>query len=176
MLLRHILLSISLDNSATVCSAGLTFLVKSLPYIAIYDRERLRFFIPRLLATLSRVLTWRERYPTFYGAEDDPLDPQLERELVEITHKRLSVRPDFQWQRLETTFSGITSHLPDPRPFFSMLYYLYPSNVLKFLRGPVEYLISYNLDSPYMEGWNQALDEDEIRRKSEVRRRLGRFL
>ncbi|EKM83057.1 hypothetical protein AGABI1DRAFT_118451 [Agaricus bisporus var. burnettii JB137-S8] len=167
VLLRHILLSISLDNSATVCSAGLTFLVKSLPYIAVYDRERLRFFIPRLLGSLARVLTWKERYPTFNGADNDPPDQQLERELVEITHKRLHVRPDFKWQRLEMTFSGITSHIPDPRPFFSMLYYLYPSNVLKFLRGPVEYLISYNLDSPYMEGWNQALDEDEIRRKSE---------
>lgn len=176
VLLRHIMLSISLDNSSTVCTAGLTFLVKTLPYIAVYAREQLRFFLPRLLAALARVLTWKERYPALPGAGDEPPDPQLERELVEITHKRLNVRPDIQWQRLEMTFNATTSLPPDARPFFSMLFYLYPSNVLRFLRSPVAYLISYNLDSPYMEGWKDALEEDEIRRKSEVRDRMNSFL
>jgi hypothetical protein len=170
--MRHLLLSIVLDNSSTVCSAGLTFLVKSLPYFAVYAREQLRYYLPRLLSVLARILCWKERYPIIPEAGDGPPDAQLERELAEITQKTLHVRPDLEWQRLEMTFSSTTSLPPNPRPFFSLLFYLFPSNVLRFLRNPVESLTSYNVDSPYMESWKEAFDENEIRRKAEVRPRL----
>ncbi|KAJ3568873.1 hypothetical protein NP233_g5417 [Leucocoprinus birnbaumii] len=166
-LFRYLLLSIVLDSSSTVCSAGLTFVVKSLPYLAVYARDQLRFWLPRLLFILARILCWKERYPIMPEAGDGPPDPQLERELSEITQKTLHVRPDLKWQRLDMTFSSTTSHPPNPRPFFSLLYYLFPSNVLRFLRGPVQCLESFQVQSPYIENWKDALDEDEIRRKSE---------
>ncbi|KXN82608.1 hypothetical protein AN958_02459 [Leucoagaricus sp. SymC.cos] len=166
-LMRYLLLSISLDNSSTVCSAGLTFLVKTLPYFAVYAREQLRFYVPRLLAILARVLCWKERYPIIPEAGDGPPDPQLEKELADITQKNLHVRPDLEWQRLEMTFSSTTSLPPNPRPFFSLLFYLFPSNVLRFLRSPVESLVAYSVDSPYVGSWKGAFDEDEIRRKAE---------
>lgn len=167
-LLDTIILSIFLDDSSTTCTAALTFLAKSLPYFAVYARERLRLLLPRLLAALARVLCWKGRYPTFPEAGDGPPDPQLEQELAEITQKHFHVRPDIPWQSLEMTFDATTSHPPDSRPFFSILFYLYPSNVLKFLRTPTAYLTSFNVDAPYAESWKDAFDEDEIRRKSEV--------
>lgn len=102
------------------------------------------------------------------GADGDSPDPQFERELAGITQKILHVRPDLEWHRLEMTFSSMVSLPPNSRPFFSFLYYLYPSNVLGFLRDPVMFLVSYGIDSPYMESWKDAFDEDEVRRKSEV--------
>lgn len=152
-----------------MCTAGLTFLAKSLPYFAVYAREQLRLLLPRFLAVLARVLCWKERYPTFPEAGDGPPDVQLEKELAEITQKNLHIRPDIQWQRLEMIFNATTSHPPDSRPFFSTLFYLYPSNVLKFLRGPVAYLNSFNVETPYVESWKEAFEEDEIRRRCEVR-------
>ncbi|KAF9452301.1 hypothetical protein P691DRAFT_805185 [Macrolepiota fuliginosa MF-IS2] len=166
-LLTALLRSIFLDNSSTLCTAGLTFLAKTLPYFAVYAREKLRYFLPRFLAVLARVLCWKERYPTLPGAGDGPPDAQLERELSEITQKKLHIQSDIQWQRLDMSFNATTSHPPDSRPFFSTLFYLYPSNVLKFLRGPVEYLDSFGVQSPYVESWKGAFDEDEIRRRSE---------
>jgi len=157
-----------LDNSSTVCSAGLTFLAKSLPYLAVHACEQLRYYVPHFLAILARILCWKKRYPFMPEADGDIPDPQFERELAEITQKTLRVRPDLEWHRLEMTFSSIISLPPNLRPFFSLLYYLFPSKVLGFLRDPVMFLVSYNLESPYMESWKDAFDEDEVRRKSEV--------
>jgi len=167
-LFHYLLLSMLLDNSSTVCSAGLTFLAKSLPYLAVHAREQLRHYVPYFLAILARTLCWKKRYPFMPGADGDSPDPQFERELAGITQKILHVRPDLEWHRLEMTFSSMVSLPPNSRPFFSFLYYLYPSNVLGFLRDPVMFLVSYGIDSPYMESWKDAFDEDEVRRKSEV--------
>ena len=167
-LFPYLLLSMLLDNSSTACSAGITFLVKSLPYFAVHAREQLRLYVPRLLAILARILCWKKRYPLIPEAGENTLDPEFERELAEITQRTLHVRPDLEWQRLEMTFSSITSLPPNSRSFFSLLYYLFPSNVLGFFRDPAVFLVSYNVDSPYVESWKDALDEDEIRRKSEV--------
>ncbi|CCM02390.1 uncharacterized protein FIBRA_04488 [Fibroporia radiculosa] len=77
------------------------------------------------------------------------------------------IREDIEWVRLEQTFDGGTSSAPSAHRYFTALYYLFPCNVIRFLRYPVRYLSDSGLDSPYTIGWDEALDEDKIRSTSE---------
>lgn len=169
-IISSILFSLFLDTSSTVCTAGLTLLVKLLPIFAVHARDKLRSMLPRLLAILARILSWKERPPSASPAPlDEPLDAEFEQELENEANRLLPIRSDLEWKRLELTFNATTSMPPSPRAYFTILYYLYPSNVLKFLRGPIAYLVSNAVRSPYTLDWDKALLEDEIRRKSEVR-------
>lgn len=178
-IISSILFSLFLDTSSTVCTAGLTLLVKLLPIFAVHARDKLRSMLPRLLAILARILCWKERPPSASPAPlDEPPDAEFEQELENEANRLLPIRSDLEWTRLELTFNATTSMPPSPRAYFTILYYLYPSNVLKFLRGPIVYLVSNAVRSPYTLDWDKALLEDEIRRKSEVRttQRLLNFL
>ncbi|RDB24092.1 Tuberous sclerosis 1 [Hypsizygus marmoreus] len=167
-LMRSVLLSLLLDTSSTVCTAGLTLIVKLLPVLAVHARNDLKPMLPKLLAVLARIMCWKERPPSdSRGPADEPPDPEFERELESETNRLIPIRPDLEWERLQLTFNATTSHPPSPRPYFSILYYLYPSNVLQFLSGPAHYLMSTNTRSPYTMDWDKALAQDEIRRKSE---------
>ncbi|KAF8061581.1 hypothetical protein FPV67DRAFT_1509482 [Lyophyllum atratum] len=160
--------SLLLDTSSTVCSAGLTLLVKLLPLFAVHARTTLKTMLPKLLVILARIVCWKERPPSsFPEAVDEPSDPAFEQELENETNRLIPLRPDLVWERLELTFNATTSLPPSPRPYFTVLYYLYPSNVLQFLNAPAEYLMSSSTPSPYTSDWDEALSQDEIRRKSE---------
>ncbi|KAF8162891.1 hypothetical protein B0H34DRAFT_693349 [Crassisporium funariophilum] len=167
-LMLNLLHSLFFDNSSTVCTIGISLIVKLLPFFAVYAREDLRAMLPKLMAVLARIMCWKERRASkgrMPAAED--IDADFERELEFETNPVLHISPNIEWERLEMTFNATASPPPSSRPYFTMLYYLYPSNVLKFLRGPVSYLISNSLESPYVETWEKALDENEIRRRSE---------
>jgi hypothetical protein len=169
-IISSILFSLFLDTSSTVCAAGLTLLVKLLHIFAVHARAILRSMLPRLLAILARIMCWKERPPSGSPASmEDPPDAEFEQELENEANRFLPIRSDLEWKRLELTFNATTSLPPSPRAYFTTLYYLYPSNVLKFLRGPVAYLVNNSVRSPYTLDWDKALLEDEIRRKSEVR-------
>ncbi|KAG6821069.1 hypothetical protein H0H93_007228 [Arthromyces matolae] len=168
-LTSSIIRSLLLDSSSTVCTAGLTLLVKLLPLYAVHARIILRSMLGKLLAVLARILCWKERPPlTVREDSDDPPDLAFEQELDREMNRLIPIRPDLDWERLETTFDATASHPPSSRPYFTILYYLYPSNVLKFLRSPAQYLIDNTALSPYTVDWPQALKENEIRRRSEA--------
>ena len=169
-LMEHLLLSLFLDNSSTACTLAVTLIVKLLPFFAVYAREALKEMLPRLFAILARIMCWkRRRASKGRTLTDEAVDPDFEKELEQETNPILTVSPNVQWERLDMVFNVTTPMPPSSRPFFTMLYYLYPSNVLKFLRSPVHYLNDNNIPSPYLETWEQALNEDEIRRRTEVR-------
>lgn len=159
-----------LDNSSTVIAAAVTLTVKILPYFAVHARTKLRDKLPKLLAIMARIMCWKERT----SSNSNPLakhDESFERELYSEWSRNLRVRSDISWERLEMSFtSAEPAKPPSCRQFFSSLYYLYPSNVLKFIRAPAVYLVEANLPSPYVEHWEQAIDVQDIKRKSEVRR------
>ena len=71
--------------------------------------------------------------------------------------------------RNEAPVDGATSAAPSPHQYFTFLYYLFPCNVIRFLRWPVKYFQEGGLESPYTVEWEDALDEDQIKSKSEVR-------
>jgi hypothetical protein len=168
-LLMSLLSSLLLDNSTTVCTMGLTLLVKLLPIFAVYACEDLKRMLPELLAILARIMCWKERFPSSaYDSPDGAPHAEIEQELEIESNRVLYVRSDLDWQQLELTFNATASVPPSPRQYFTTMYYLFPCNVLRFLRGPVTHLTENKLNSPYTVNWENALDEDEIQSKSEV--------
>lgn len=167
-MMTSILHSLMLDNSSTVCTAGLTLLVKLLPIFAVHAREVLKLMLPRLLAVLARLMCWKERPPSGLPA-DGPPNEEVERELENEVNRVIPILPALNWTRLELSFIATPSPSPSPRRYFTTLYYLYPSNVITFLKNPTMYLVNNSCPSPYTLEWHEVFAEDEIRRGSEVR-------
>ena len=160
--------SLFLDNSSTVCTISISLIVKLLPFFAAYARENLRAMLPTLLAILARIVCWKERRAS-KGRDPNDIDVEFERELESEANRVFLISPRIKWERLDMVFHTTVSPPPSSRPLFTMLYYLYPANMLLFLCNPVKYLIASAIDCPYAETWERALDQDEIRRTSEVR-------
>lgn len=162
----HLLYSLFLDNSSTAATLGVTLLVKIIPFFAVYTPEDLSPMLPRLFAILARIMCWKERPAS--KSLGDTTDVDFERELEYETNPVSKVNPELTWQRLEMSFHAAASLPPSSRNYFTMLYYLYPANLLKFLRNPSLYLLNSGTASPYLESWERAFDEDEIHRRSKV--------
>jgi len=172
-IMQRLMYSLLLDYSSTVCTAGMTLMVKLLPVFAIHAATMLKPILPKLLAILARIMCLKERPPSDPQLqEDEAAGVDFDREIVKEASPVLHIRSDLEWERLEMTFNTTISFPPSPRPYFTTLYYLYPSNVLKFLRSPAQYLDDASVGSPYSVGWAEALEEDEIRRRSEVRNQV----
>ena len=167
--MRSLQYSLFLDYSSTVCTIGVSLIVKLLPFFAAYAREDLKNMLPTLLAILARLMCWKER-PPVKGRDAMDIDVEFERELENEANRVFFISPLIKWERLEMTFN-LNPYPPAPssRPLFTVLYYLYPANLLIFLRSPVKYLINSGIDCPYKEAWEETLDQDQIRRTSEVR-------
>jgi hypothetical protein len=171
-------MSLLLDNSSTVCTTGLTVLVKLLPIFAVHACEGLKRLLPQFLAILVRIICWKER-PLFNLHSSASSTAQLDETSIQaeldLDHelqgdRPLHVRADLGWERLELTFDATASSAPSPRAFFTRLYYLFPRNTLRFLREPIIYLAENAVISPYSVSWEKALDEVKIRTKCEVGR------
>ncbi|KAJ7105763.1 hypothetical protein C8R43DRAFT_1100098 [Mycena crocata] len=173
-LMGSLLNSLLVDRSSTLATIALGVLVKLLPILAVEACQDLKLILPRLLAILARVLCWRERAPLPVPAQQSPeLEvPAIEFDEVEAAAEdagpTLSVREGLAWEVLELSFDTAASSAPSPRQYYTLLYYLFPCNVLRFLRSPVLYLVSNNVESPYTVDWDAALDEQKIRSKSET--------
>ena len=180
-LMTSLLHSLTFDNSSTVCTIALTVLIKLLPIFAVQACAQLKRLLPHLLIVLARILCWKERQssspiiPVLPNPEDEDEEDALasdDDEDVEREGSRpLPIREDIEWERLELTFDGTASKAPSPDRYFTFLYYLFPCNTIRFLRYPVRYLTDNEVDSLYAMEWEDALDEDKIRSKSEVRAR-----
>ena len=150
-----------------MCTISISLIVKLLPFFAAYAREDLTAMLPTLLAILARLMCWKERHAS-RGRDSNDIDIEFERELESEVNRPLLISPRIKWERLEMVFN---LKVPSPlsRPLFTVLYYLYPANLLLFFRSPVKYLNDSAVESPYAETWEQVLDQDQIRRTSEVR-------
>lgn len=170
-LMNSLLNSLLLDNSSTTCAIGLTMLVKLLPIFAVKVCEELKIFLPRLFVILARIICWEElstsALPSTVLADDDDghlgagEQPEVSEELA-----ALELRPELGWEKLELRLN--TSAAPPSDAYFSSLYYLFPCNLILFVRGPAAYMRERDYESPYIVSWEDALDEDNIRSKSEV--------
>ncbi|KAJ7774703.1 hypothetical protein B0H16DRAFT_1659841 [Mycena metata] len=165
-LMSNVLLSLQLDNSSTLCTIGLTIVVKLLPFLAVEACEDLKAMLPRLVCILARVLCWKERPPLTTPQSPEETIPEIE-PVVEDTAPPLFVRDDLSWEVLQLSFDTSSSS-PSPRQYYTVLYYLFPCNVLRFLRSPVLYLTTNKVESPYTVDWDVALDEQKIRSKSQT--------
>jgi hypothetical protein len=175
-LMSGLLKSVLLDNSSTVCTMGLTVLAKLLPIFAVHAREDLKRLLPQLLAVLVRVICWKERPASNHSCSittalqlydvTQEVEVDLDQELQD--DKPLSIRPDLDWERLESTTDGTATYVPSPRSLFTNLYYLFPRTTLRFLREPANCLAEWGFATLYAVSWKEALDEVKIRSKSEV--------
>ncbi|CDO69547.1 hypothetical protein BN946_scf184785.g52 [Trametes cinnabarina] len=176
-LMTSLLNSLTFDNSSTVCTIALTVMIKLLPIFAVKACEDLKRLLPHLLIVLARILCWRERQssapiiPVLPDPEDSDDEEALASDEDEDQEREgsrpLPIREDIEWERLELTFDGPASKAPSPDRYFTFLYYLFPCNTIRFLRYPVRYLTDNKADSLYAMDWEEALDEDKIRSKSE---------
>jgi hypothetical protein len=168
-LLTSLLRSLLLDNSSTLCSVGITLCSKLLPLFAVHAPTELKAILPNLLTILARILCWKERTP------QDISELNLDMEVADnsndgdvVSPPTLELRSDFEWTKLELTFDASPSTTPPIDRLFTIIYYLYPCNLMRFLRGPIHHILTCNLPSPYTVGWADALDEQLIRSRCEV--------
>lgn len=173
-----ILTSLLVDNSTTACTIGLTMLTKLLPIFAVQDCGALKGMLPQLFAILARILCWRERgpptspltpVPEGVRSDDHNSNPKenYSEQAIEGT-RVLDTNPDLQWERLELSFDATAAPAPSPRQYFTFLYYLFPCNLIAFLRNPVGYLTDRHVERPYAVDWEDVLDQEQIKTKSEV--------
>ncbi|KIK59820.1 hypothetical protein GYMLUDRAFT_659968 [Collybiopsis luxurians FD-317 M1] len=171
-LVSTLLQSTLYDDSATALSVALTILVRLLPIMAVYDSAELKRIVSQLFVVFVRALCWPGNRESMRGNF-----VEAEEFIEESSNKTWSLRPEIleSWQRLDPTFgnsspSFSSSAVPAGR-LFTYLYYLFPCNLLRFLRDPIQYLTEPEADfeCPYIGGWTEVLDVAEIRTKSEVR-------
>ncbi|GJE86936.1 hypothetical protein PsYK624_030190 [Phanerochaete sordida] len=179
-LMQSLIHCLVFDNSATECTVGVTVLTKLLPILAVKACDDLKRLLPQLLVVLARIICWETRpYYTLpdlalegvRGRDPDTLvEPVIEdqRDIPQADNaNRLAIRADLEWERLEQTFIGASATAPPRQQYFAYLYYLFPCNTVRFLRGPVSWLAESDVETVYTISWEEALDEDKIRSKSE---------
>ena len=178
-LMSSILTSLLVDNSTTACTISLGVLTKLLPIFAVKNCSALKRLLPQLFAILARILCWPE------GAQSTPTHTPLpegtssdeEHSSVGVEYsgqatevkRALDVNLDLQWELLESSVDSTGASAPSPERFFTFLYFLFPCNLIAFLRDPVGYLTERNVERPYTVDWEDALDHEQIKTKSEVR-------
>ncbi|KAJ7219154.1 hypothetical protein GGX14DRAFT_590318 [Mycena pura] len=164
-LMSSLLHSLLLDNSFTSCTIEMSIFVKLLPIFAVEASEALKSILPQLLSILAKMLCWRERPRRI--TPQSPEEEAVEEEPDQDTGPALCLRDDLSWQVLELSLDGMTS-APSPRHYYTLLYYLFPCNVLQFLKSPVLYLTQNKVPSPYNVDWDAVFDEQKVRSKSET--------
>lgn len=161
--------------------------MKLLPVAAIKSYPELVKLLPRLFAILGRLLCWQPRriakveenvaYSDLLDSDDKALLADLEKqelsdemEFIKETHNvKLVIREELHWKTLERTFDISTSSTPVARPYFAFLYYLFPCNLIHFLRKAPTYLEEKGEESPWTAGWEDVLDDLRVRIAGAVR-------
>jgi hypothetical protein len=177
-LMCSILTSLLVDNSTTACTISLAMLTKLLPTFAVKDCSALKRLLPQLFAILARILCWPEGAPSTSThsplpedtASDDEHSTVVGEYLGQATEvkRALDANSDLQWELLELSFDPKAESAPSPERFFTFLYFLFPCNLIAFLRDPVGYLAEKKVERPYAVDWEEALDQEQIKTKSEL--------
>ena len=152
-LLDSLVLSLELDRSSTACVVGLTLVSKLLPLLAVHAPRALISRLPQFISILARVSSWNMPTPQHAVEDGVPVLPE--------------VNPDLHWQPLTCPFNLVV-FAPEMDRYFSQLYYLFPWNLVKFARDPVEYVEQSGFECPYIAGWAAVLNKAAIRTRIEV--------
>ncbi|KAJ8078686.1 hypothetical protein PM082_012969 [Marasmius tenuissimus] len=166
-LMDNLVLSLLLDNSTTICTISLNVLTKLLPIYAVHASSVLPGMLHRLFAIFSRMLCWRRKLVIPSEDPEHPDEEDIWDQDGDIDPTPSPVpRDDLNWQLLGSIFPGSSSP-PNCRTYFSFLYYLFPSNLFKFLWQPILYFNESPFPSPYQIDWNNVFDETKLRTLSE---------
>lgn len=149
-LLDHLLRCLTIDTSTAAVSLAITALSLLLPCVPAHIPPML----PQLFIIYNRLLCWDRYYPEyeFDRAEED-------RQVSPIPQSP----PKHQaWEKLDQTFN-IGPSQPDILHYWTVLYGLYPLNLMRFIREPNEYLRMSNWGLSECEGLDQQLLGDRSR-------------
>ncbi|SPO26162.1 uncharacterized protein UTRI_02438 [Ustilago trichophora] len=170
---RMLILSLQLDTSTTCVSLGVTAFIMLIPHIPNWIANGGAGGLPTLLSIFARIVDWRR---LGHGWEsrvgDDPELDEMRREkdeeFTEIDRlgKRLNIKPSLHWNRLESTFDTTMSTPPNAEHLFTFLYGLFPCNIIRFLRSPIDYLRKASFDSPFEGPWENMMDEIAVQNRS----------
>ncbi|PWN41362.1 hypothetical protein IE81DRAFT_330971 [Ceraceosorus guamensis] len=170
---RMLVLSAQLDTSTTSTALCITALVMLLPHIANWIANGGAGGLPTFLAIYARVIDWRKLgvgWENRTGSDDgmEELRRQYDEEFAEVDRlgKRLLARPDLNWRRLESSFDTVASSPPNAVQFFTFLYGIFPCNMIRFLRAPIDYLRKAQYDSPVAGSWEDMMDELAVQSRS----------
>ena len=169
-LLNSLILSLEVDDSSTACTVGLTLFTKLIPIFAVHAPDVLKKNLPHFFLILARVACWEARQP-YISLFPDVEMPAEEGEDTEEGRRDLAtleIIPHLEWQRLESTFKVTASTAPSADRYFTHLYYLFPHNVVEFIRHPIQYLDRAGTECPYVAGWDQVLDDEKVQKSCEV--------
>ncbi|CDR98882.1 uncharacterized protein SPSC_05816 [Sporisorium scitamineum] len=170
---RMLMLSLQLDTSTTCVSLGVTAFIMLIPHIPNWIANGGAGGLPTLLSIFARIVDWRR---LGHGWEsrigDDPELQEMRREKdeefseIDRLGKRLNIKPSLRWNRLESSFDTTMSTPPNAEHLFTFLYGLYPCNVIRFLRSPIDYLRKASFDSPFEGPWEDMMDEVAVQNRS----------
>ncbi|KAJ9475194.1 hypothetical protein PHBOTO_005262 [Pseudozyma hubeiensis] len=171
---RMLILSLQLDTSTTCVSIGVTAFIMLIPHIPNWIANGGAGGLPTLLSIFARIVDWRR---LGHGWEsrvgDDPELQEIRREkdeeFTEIDRlgKRLNIKPSLRWNRLESSFDTTMSTPPNAEHLFTFIYGLFPCNVIRFLRSPVDYLRKASFESPFEGPWEDMMDEVAVQSRSD---------
>lgn len=171
---RMLFLSLQLDTSTTCVSLGVTALIMLIPHIPNWIANGGAGGLPTLLSIFARIVDWRRLGHGWESRVGN--DPQLEQmrrekdeEFTEIDRlgKRLDMKRSLRWNRLESSFDTTMSTPPNAEHLFTFLYGLFPCNVIRFLRSPIDYLRKASFDSPFEGPWEDMMDEVAVQTRSD---------
>jgi hypothetical protein len=171
-----LLKSLQFDKAPTACAVTLALVVKLLPMFAVHAPDRLKALVPRLLRVLAHLVC----LPA--GSTTDPLEDSSKgtsssgsSPLMGSPEDGLYAAPsplpgneEILWRKLDEGHDP-SSTAPSPYRLFTFLYYLFPCNVIRFLRSPVDYLDGHGMPNPRHTTWADELDEVQIKSLCEVR-------
>lgn len=167
---RFLLMSLQLDTSKTAAALGAFALSTLIPHIPNWIANGGAGGLPALLSVLARIVDWRKLGPKWEDREnalvDDEGKEMEEWAQVQRISRRLNVRSDIQWKRLGTDSDNIAPGAPDAEKLFTFLYGIFPCNVIRFLRAPVDYLRKAEYESPFQADWDDIIDEIAVQNSS----------
>lgn len=173
-LVSDIMTSLQIDTSTTLISLCITALIMLIPQIPNWVANGGAGGVPVLLCVYARIVDWRKLGPGWehrLGETDEmeALRRQLDEEFTEVERisKRLTLRADVQWRRLESSVDTDSTITPDAMRFFTIVYGLYPCNMIRFLRAPIDYLRRANCPSLLDAEWEELIDETSLQTRSE---------
>lgn len=169
---RLLVLSLQLDTSKTSTSLGVLALATLIPHFPNWIANGGAGGLPALLSIYARIVDWRKMLPgweensdgsgiTLEGVEE------MDEEKIKLQHlsKRLQLRKGLEWKRLESTYDTTQSR-PDAQKLFTELYGIFPCNLVRFLRAPIDYLRKAEYQSPFQAEWQDIIDENAVQQKS----------
>ncbi|CAO1632508.1 unnamed protein product [Sympodiomycopsis kandeliae] len=173
-LVQDIVMSLQLDTSTTLISLCITALIILIPHIPNWIANGGAGGLPVFLSIYARIVDWRKLGPGWEnrvgdGDDLDQLRQKLDEEYGEIDRlsKRLAVRAEVEWARLESSVDTDLTAEPDATRYFTILYGIFPCNMVRFLRAPIDYLRKADYNAPLAPNWEDLIEESTVQLRSQ---------